>query len=415
MSKLRVLAVGFGVVALTLALHGCGGRTARPVTVTQSFDTDMSCAQLASEIEANKVRMNSLHKEDADRHGRNAAMATAGVLLIGLPALNLIDDGSAQETEIHAYTARNNHLTQVASTKGCTDEEMAAAVAANSAYAAAAATGTTAKAGATQVATATGPKTKDAAAQAQFDAWYATNNEALRRAITAETREENLLASCIAGLRPTEPVVIEDATVVSRDENGYRLNVAYYKASESSCNGTRNDAFLIRIENDQIAEVSYVGPASSAPVTAAVPAGATAASSGQASDLAAAQAKFDAWYAANGTLFADRMNDYAHQEGLVTNNCSVGRAKVTDTTVTGERDGGYLVNITIWKQSSSTNCEVVRTDSYFVGIENDQLATIEHIGPAGGSAAASSQTKLAAAQAQFDPGTPATAPSSSNS
>jgi len=39
-------------LALCLALAGCGGRAARPVAVTQSFDKDMTCAQIALEVDA---------------------------------------------------------------------------------------------------------------------------------------------------------------------------------------------------------------------------------------------------------------------------------------------------------------------------------------------------------------------------
>jgi hypothetical protein len=277
-----VLAVG--LLSLALALNGCGGRSARPVAVTQSFDQQMSCAQVASEIEANKVRINSLHKEDADRHGRNAAMATAGVLLIGVGALFLIDDGEAQEKEIQAYTARNNHLTQLAATNGCTDEEMAAAVAANSAAAAAEAS------------------------------------------------------------------------------SGSTTTASSGAASPSS---------------SQVAE---------APT--------------QSQQLALLQAQFDAWYAANSEAFADRMNLYAHQKGLVSYDCGQHRVKITDIEVTGRSDEGYLANITIWKQSSWTNCEIIRTDAYLIRVQNDTLQGIEHRGPAAAVPAPTSASAPAAPSEQ---------------
>ena len=389
-----VLAVG--LLSLALALNGCGGRSARPVAVTQSFDQQMSCAQVASEIEANKVRINSLHKEDADRHGRNAAMATAGVLLIGVGALFLIDDGEAQEKEIQAYTARNNHLTQLAATNGCTDEEMAAAVAANSAAASANSAGGAAAPAASQLAVAPAVKQQ----QAQFDAWYSQNSSALRRALTDVVRDEGLLTSCAAGLNPTQSLNITKATVVGERAGALLVSIAYVKPGDSGhCQESREDAFLVRIEQDQLTEVSYAGPgAAPAPSATAAAPGTTAASAttGQPS----LQAEFDAWYAGNSANFADRMNLYAHQKGLVSYDCGQHRVKITDIAVTSRSEEGYLANITIWKQGNWTNCEIIRTDAYLIRVQNDTLQGIEHRGPAAAVPAPTSASAPAAPSEQ---------------
>jgi len=375
-------------LALCLVLAGCGGRAARPVAVTQSFDKDMTCAQIALEVDANKKRVNSLHKEDNDRHGRNAAVATMGVLLGGLPALMLIDDGEAQEKEINAYNARNNSLMQEAARDGCTEEQMAAAVAEGSAYTATAATtaaqGSPAAPSTNQVAVKPQPKADAGAAQAKFDAWYAGNVAELQQKLSQVIRDKALLRSCAAHTRPNRPVDIVDTTVVAEQADGVLVNISYIKVGDNStCDESRVDAFLVTIENDRLVKVSYAGEAASPPAAATV-----ASPSGPDPDVAAAQAAFDAWYAVNATDLRRKLNVTAMKEDFYGADCGSAEANITERRVVQRSEQGYVVDLKWWNPSKWNICERHRHDRFEVVIVNEELVDLVYIGAASASSGA---------------------------
>lgn len=99
------------------------------------------------------------------------------------------------------------------------------------------------------------------AAQGQFDAWYAGNKAVLQQKLSQVVRDENLLRTCAAHTRPAHPVDIVDTTVIGQQSDGYLLNVSYIKVGDhSTCDESRTDAFLVRIQNDKLEEVTYHGP-----------------------------------------------------------------------------------------------------------------------------------------------------------
>lgn len=371
------------LAALAVSLAACGGRAANPVAMKQSFDADLSCTQIVAEVEANQRRMQTLKKEDDDRAGHNAAVATIGVILVGLPALAMIDDGEAQEKEGAAFRVRNKHLAQMAADKECPE--------------------------AAQLATATGysgsPReaaTDDpAVAQAAFEAWYAGNRAAFDRKLNDAVSGGG--GSCAIIQTPAQ-VTVQDADAYARNERGYAVNVRYGKlAQTSSC--SEEGAFLVEVAYDELVDIERLGPPNTAlpapapptvaakPATAAVAApsapdqageskpSATDGAAGDATDdLATARAQFDAWYAGNAEALRSEIDAYAHQSDLVSNFCGPEPVKMNSVKVSGVRDGGYLVDIQIWKPSSWTTCEVIRTDTYFLRIENDELIDVRKVG-----------------------------------
>ena len=104
-----------------LALYGCGGREARPVAKTTSFDEKLSCGHLESQVDANEVRMADLGVEAKMQSDQNF-----GKLFVSPFFLNLND---AEQQEIAALKERNDVLEDLAEEKDCTwlAEEDAAA------------------------------------------------------------------------------------------------------------------------------------------------------------------------------------------------------------------------------------------------------------------------------------------------
>ena len=104
-----------------------------------------------------------------------------------------------------------------------------------------------------------------AAEQGKFDAWYAGNQETLRDAVNRVVRDEGLLSGCFVSASPTRPVSIARVEVTGVQADGQVANITYTKQVElPGCDQTRTDSFLLRIVNDVLLEVDYLGPASTA-------------------------------------------------------------------------------------------------------------------------------------------------------
>lgn len=105
-----------------LALFGCGGREARPVAKTTSFDDKLSCGHIASQLKANRARIADLGVEAKLQSDQNVAK----VIFTGPWFMNLND---SEQEEIEALVERNGVLEGLARKKQCPPSENPAAAA----------------------------------------------------------------------------------------------------------------------------------------------------------------------------------------------------------------------------------------------------------------------------------------------
>lgn len=110
---MRSAATPLAVLLLAgLVLYGCGGREARPVAKTTSFDDRLSCGHLESQFGANEARMEDLGVEAKLQSDQNV-----GMVLVAPLFLNLND---SERQEIEALRERNTVLIDLAEKKDCT-------------------------------------------------------------------------------------------------------------------------------------------------------------------------------------------------------------------------------------------------------------------------------------------------------
>lgn len=103
------------ILAFVLAIAGCGGRTAQPVTVASRYDNNLSCADLEVEIEQNNARLQALANEKGVALTKNVAIGAAGLLFF--PAWFALDLNDAAGQEISQLQARQTYLAEMAGRK----------------------------------------------------------------------------------------------------------------------------------------------------------------------------------------------------------------------------------------------------------------------------------------------------------
>ena len=113
----RVLGAA-GVLALAALLPACAGRQAAPVQVNQAGDTDMSCHELAHELNYNQSVMAHLVRESDHVKAGNADIA-AGDAFFFPPVMVAYDKGKAQSLELRSLQERNKKLSQLFVDKDC--------------------------------------------------------------------------------------------------------------------------------------------------------------------------------------------------------------------------------------------------------------------------------------------------------
>ena len=73
-----------------------------------------------------------------------------------------------------------------------------------------------------------------------------------------------MLRSCAAHTRPNHPVDVVDVTVIAEQVDGTVVKISYIKVGDhSTCDESRSDSFLLRMENGQLVEISHLGSAQS--------------------------------------------------------------------------------------------------------------------------------------------------------
>jgi hypothetical protein len=101
-----------------VAVSGCGGREAHPITATNPSDSQFNCAGITREFEANERSIIAVTKEKGNANAKNAVLGITGAVFF-FPALFFMDPKSPERVEIEALRNRNMVLGDIAKGKGC--------------------------------------------------------------------------------------------------------------------------------------------------------------------------------------------------------------------------------------------------------------------------------------------------------
>jgi hypothetical protein len=104
------------LVASSLLLSACAGRTPNPVPQYQPSDESLSCSAIKKELLDNQTKiLNLIPKEN--KLGKNIALGVAGAFVI-VPWF-FMDFSDAERIEIQAYQLRDNWLRTLSAKKKC--------------------------------------------------------------------------------------------------------------------------------------------------------------------------------------------------------------------------------------------------------------------------------------------------------
>lgn len=109
------------LLATSLVLSACAGRSPNPVSEVQDGDATLSCRELAQEVQVNNRAILGLMGEKRANEGRNVAAGVAGAIVF-FPALFFMNVKGAAGEEARAYQRRNEGLIARYQTKGCKPE-----------------------------------------------------------------------------------------------------------------------------------------------------------------------------------------------------------------------------------------------------------------------------------------------------
>jgi len=104
------------LLATSLTISACGGRTPNPVMAQQYGDQRKGCAALETEMVGIQQEISRL-VPDSDKTGKNVALGVTGFFLV-VP-LFFMDFSHAEEVEVNAYRQRYNSLASIAADKKC--------------------------------------------------------------------------------------------------------------------------------------------------------------------------------------------------------------------------------------------------------------------------------------------------------
>ena len=114
-SKPIAMSGGFALLIL-LCLTGCGGRVAKPVAVTNSFDDALSCTHMRGERDNNNKRLEELIGERGEAQRDNLGFLVVSPLFL--------DVSNTRKTETEALLARNERLAALMTARGCVDIDL---------------------------------------------------------------------------------------------------------------------------------------------------------------------------------------------------------------------------------------------------------------------------------------------------
>ena len=84
---------------ISVALSGCGGRTAHPIAASNPFDDQLSCGHLTAERTVNQARIADLGGEKANGHNNNVGLLLVSPLMMDLT--------NSEQQEIDALNRRD--------------------------------------------------------------------------------------------------------------------------------------------------------------------------------------------------------------------------------------------------------------------------------------------------------------------
>jgi len=239
--------------AFSLLLSGCTSRSSSiPASyVSPTQYSSYSCEQLASQAQVISARTSELSKKQDTQRTVDGVAIGVGAVIFWPALLFLATPG--HDKEIGQLKGQSIAIQEAAAQKNCGGLATATGQgAAASATAGAEGTGSPPQGGTTTL----------LQEQGKFDAWYAGNQEALRTAVNRVARDEGLLSGCAANAAPTRPVSIGQVEVTGVQADGQVANITYTKQGDGAgCQETRTDSFLLRIVNDVLLAVDYLGPA----------------------------------------------------------------------------------------------------------------------------------------------------------
>ncbi len=106
------------LVGIAAAMSACGARSSNPVAISQPGDKDLTCEQIAGQVQAN----NTLAVEKAggkqEVANQNAAAVAVGVLVFW-PAMLAMDLSNSEQIELRALQDRNRSLERLYRGKDC--------------------------------------------------------------------------------------------------------------------------------------------------------------------------------------------------------------------------------------------------------------------------------------------------------
>ncbi len=105
-------------LSMSLAVAGCGGREAKPISATNPNDSLFDCAGISREYAANEREILATLKERSKAQDKNIILGATGAILF-FPALFFMDPKSPEKVEIDALRNRNGVLEDIARNKKC--------------------------------------------------------------------------------------------------------------------------------------------------------------------------------------------------------------------------------------------------------------------------------------------------------
>jgi hypothetical protein len=110
-------------MAAALGFAACAATPAHPVAMTQEGDDQLSCPQIDYELHANaQAAEEQLRKDRSTERANTAKVISTAVPFVGLVTGASIDLSNVEQIKARALLDRNERLTYLARTKGCTSQ-----------------------------------------------------------------------------------------------------------------------------------------------------------------------------------------------------------------------------------------------------------------------------------------------------
>jgi hypothetical protein len=105
-----------------LCLVACASRTATPVAISQPGDDQLTCPQIAEQRRTNQAAADELLRRDRQVEGENAAKVALSVVpLVGLVTAANIDLSNVEQVKARSLVDRNDRLSALSRSKGCSE------------------------------------------------------------------------------------------------------------------------------------------------------------------------------------------------------------------------------------------------------------------------------------------------------